>query len=201
LGGGEAGGRRPLHVFDLGGVLVDVDFERFVQAVLARDPSAEPAALRAFCAGPRKLGLDKGRVTPLAFLAALVQELAPSAGPADSLLHAWTDIFLPVPRTAEVLASLSPRSELWLLSDTDPAHFAWILDHFPCVRGFDRFLLSYARGMVKGEPGAFAPLVEQVHAGRRVRFYDDRPDNVAAARAVGLDARLFEGWDSWEPLD
>ncbi len=198
--GAEAGEQRPLHVFDLGGVLVDVDFERFVQAVLARDSGAEPARLRAFCAGPRKLALDRGRVTPLAFLDALVRELAPAAGPADSLLDAWTDIFLPVPRTAEVLGSLAARSELWLLSDTDPAHFARILDDFPCVRGFHRFLLSYVRGMVKGEPGAFEPLVEQAHAGRRLRFYDDRPGNVDAARAAGLDAQLFVGWDAWEPL-
>ncbi len=182
----------PLLVFDLGNVLVDVDFERWVAGAVAAGLAEDVA--RAAPSTPPKHDLDRGRLSPRAFLGGL-------AGDADveALLKSWTAIFTPRPAAARALAELRAAGrELWMLSDTDPAHFARVLDDHPWLRGFDRYLLSFERGRVKADPGAFDELAAVVAAGRPVVFWDDRADLVAAARAAGVDARLFTTWDTWE---
>lgn len=188
-----------LDVFDLGLVLVEVDFERFVAGVRSSAPSADPAVLRAVPDHPDKHALDRGRLAPWPFAERLIERLgAPPGLTADLVLSAWTDIFpATLPGAADAIGSLGDR-ERWLLSDTSPLHLARCLDQHPLVRSFDRYLLSYARGRLKADPGGMEPLAEQVRAGRTVRFFDDRPDNVAAARHVGVQAHLFTTWSAWE---
>lgn len=181
-----------LLVLDLGGVLVDVDFSRFVDAVREVDPGASPDQLLEACQGPAKGALDRGRISPRAFLAQL-----PTAAAPESLMPAWTGIFAARPAAEAALASLGAY-ERWMLSDTDPAHFLRVLNDHAYLRTFDRYLLSYDRGLIKGDKGSFDPLVARRNAGWTVRFWDDRLDLVEAARSHGIDARLFTTWDAWE---
>ena len=186
----------PLNVLDLGNVLLRVDWQGFVRGACRALPEADPALLLRWCTSPEKLELDRGWLAPLAFL----ERLGRRVGVADprlaalELLEPWTDIFTVLPGGPEAVARLAAQGELWLLSDTDPAHMARALNDHPFLRGFDRYLLSYARGCVKTDVGAFEPLLAELRAGRSVRFFDDRPDIIAAARAAGVDAVLFEGW-------
>lgn len=180
---------RPLLVLDLGNVLVDVDFGRFA-ARFAGARSVE--AILAECRdGPRKLAHDRGEIAPRVF----VREVAAWLGaPPEAVAAAWSDIFRPTAGAAERVAALAGRCELWLCSDTDPLHFARVLDDHPVVRRFDRYLLSYARGLLKRDPGAFAPVAAEAATGRPVLFVDDVAANVEAARAAGVPAVVFTAW-------
>lgn len=187
---------RPLNVLDLGNVLLRVDWQVFVRGARALVPEADPQELLAFCTGPEKHDLDRGWLAPLRFFELLARRLG-AARPrelAAGLLQPWTDIFTVLPGAPEAVARLASEGELWLLSDTDPAHLARALNDHPFLRRFDRYLLSYAQGRVKTDPGAFAPLLAEVRRGRAVRFFDDRPDIVALAREAGIETVLFEGW-------
>jgi len=181
-----------LLVFDLGEVLVDVDFGRFARAAAKLDPALDVPSIQAACRGPAKAALDRGQLSPRGFL----RQLPTTADP-DALLPLWTDIFTARPAAAAALAALGDY-ERWMLSDTDPAHFLRVLNDHPYLRGFDRYLLSYDRGLLKGDAGSFDPLVAKLEEGARVLFWDDREDLVAAARSEGIDARLFTTWQAWE---
>jgi len=184
-------------VFDLGGVLVDVAFERFTTAVGTLAPTVDADVLSSWCDGPRKRDLDCGRIPPLRFVGELAAALDLDADP-ELLLDAWTDIFDGRPAAEATLAELRRGgAELWMLSDTDPSHFQRVLADLPWLREFDRYLLSFERGRLKREPGGMAPLAREVERGRRVLFWDDREDNVAAAIDAGVDGRLFTTWASW----
>jgi glucose-1-phosphatase len=190
---------RRLEVFDLGNVLVRVDVAPFVDAVLAAIPGADPDFVRTWVTtGPAKLALDRGLAAPRRFLRELTGRLGASEV-APALYEPWTAQFTALPEAAGALAALAEAgTELWLLSDTDPAHFARCLNDHAFLHRFDRFLLSYDRGLVKTDPGAFVELLAEQAAGRPVRFHDDRPDIIEAARGAGLSgALLFEGWESW----
>jgi FMN phosphatase YigB (HAD superfamily) len=184
---------RPLDVWDLGGVLVDVDFERFVRAVLATDPGADAAFLRSVPALPLKADLDRGRVAPAAFADAVLAGSGARIG-RDGFLAAWADIFTPRPEAVAWLEASRATHELWLLSDTDPVHIARVDRDWPTGDLWSRRLLSFEQGRIKIDPGAFEPLAEQVRRGRAVRFFDDREDNVEAARAAGVPALVFTDW-------
>lgn len=189
---------RDLLVLDLGNVLVRVDWDPFVRDVVARIPGIDPAAVRSFLQGDEKMELDRGALSPLGFLSALAGRLGAGDPPgvAQDLLGPWTGVFSGMPGASEAVLHFRADQELWMLSDTDPSHFARVLDDWPFLRVFDRYLLSFELGRVKTDPGAFDAIAAEQARGRRVHFLDDRDDIVAAAREAGVDAILFSGWPS-----
>ncbi len=61
---------------------------------------------------------------------------------------------------------------------------------------FDQVTFSYELGFIKPE----APIYQHAIEGLRVEpaealFLDDRPENVAGARAVGIHAEVFSSWE------
>lgn len=66
------------------------------------------------------------------------------------------------------------------------------LERFGLARLFDAFFSSCYTGFRKPAPEAFGCLLGVLrHAGPEVAFVDDRPENVAAARAAGMRAIHF----------
>lgn len=94
-----------------------------------------------------------------------------------------------------------------ILSDLHAAHVPllaltnWSHDLFPLALArfdflglFDDIVVSGTEGAAKPDPAIFARLRER--AGRPLDswvFVDDKPDNVEAARACGLDGIVFHG--------
>lgn len=184
---------RPLLVLDLGNVLIHVDFQRFVRRYADRDRGE---ALRALWHSDLKRALDRGERAPRDWLRDLAGALGRPAPSLDEVAAAWVDVFRPMDGIEARIDAFARRYELWLLSDTDPLHFTSQLEACPFLRRFDRYLVSYARGRVKADPGAFDEVAAQVRAGRPVLFVDDLAPHVAAARAAGVPAALFTGWDA-----
>jgi len=185
-------------VWDLGQVLVDVDFDRFLQPIAA-ELRVSVEALRAVAVdGPDKGFLDRGRLAPTAF-AERVQAAVGRPGRLEAavFLRYWASIFEARPGAARWLPKLGRTHEQWLLSDTDPVHFLRCHHDVPWLQGLDRFVLSYQTGRLKVDPGAFDEFADEV-ARRDVLFWDDRADNVAAARSAGLKAHVFTTWAAWE---
>ncbi len=194
----HASTNRPLDVvvLDLGNVLVDVDFDRFARRVAGDSDATVEEVLAATSRGPLKRELDRGKISPRAFAEAIAEELALSLSPAE-LLRAWQDIFDWRHDADAFIGACSDGPSLWLFSDTDPSHFVWCMNRFPRIRLMERFFLSFDRGMLKRDPGAFAELATlRDEAGLRLAFVDDRPANVAAARAAKIEAHRLHGWES-----
>ena len=187
---------RPLLVFDLGNVILDVDFERFARRVAMGSDRSEREVLETFCQGPLKSELDRGYIGSVGFAQEIRAWLGEGAPPCEEILGAWTDIFTLKEGAAGFLARCRLKYSTWLFSDTDPAHFTSVLNRFPVVSGFERYLVSFNRGMLKRDPGAFEVLSRLVARGRRVYFVDDLSVNIEAANAAGLDGILFESWES-----
>lgn len=183
-----------LLVFDLGRVLVEVDFSRFARSLAQASGKTPQEALDAWTQGEPKGSLDRGLLGPWAFVEQLHRWAgARSPGP-EALALAWVDIFGWLPGAREGLEHLAGRHELWLFSDTDPLHLAWVMERFELGGLFSRQLLSYARGRLKRDPGAFEVLGQEVARGRRVIFVDDLEINTRAAQQQGVEAILFQSW-------
>ena len=113
----------------------------------------------------------------------------------DQLLIAGSDIFRLNHSMLPVVGQLDGAGyRLGILSNTSPAHWAWVTaGRFGIVNlAFDLAALSYEIGACKPEPKIFAAAAEL--AGFRpqeIFFVDDMPENVAAARQAGFDAVLY----------
>lgn len=177
-------------VFDLGKVLLDFDFGRFEQRLVAACRPGAPAAEIVHAHWRRvrpEIGGDFDSVHP---------ELVREAGLTLSLAElrlAWNDIFTPIAGMAELVGE-TPRPR-YLLSTINEPHVTWIRERYGYVfELFDRCFLSNEIGAAKPEPAIYQHLEQQTGvAAARLAFVDDLEENVAAARARGWRALRFTG--------
>ncbi len=196
--GGKAGGEERTGivqavVFDLGGVLVDHDDARAWKA-LGKVLSAPAAEVRRLVVEEGlKLRQDRGDLSPDGFFRAVCDRFDCSSGP-ERFWDAWSDIFTEKGEVTDLLYRLDGVVPLYMLSNTDPVHYAFLRDRYPFMRLFDGEVLSFEAGSVKPEQPIYRAVVKLagVPAGHCL-FFDDLPENVEGARAAGMNAHLFRG--------
>jgi FMN phosphatase YigB (HAD superfamily) len=181
---------RPTVIFDLGGVLVSVDFMRACKRLEAA--GGAPAALicEAIASGDDKLAFDTGRLSPQQF----AQRFCAALGlrlPYAEFAEIWCDIFAEQREVTGLLDEIAGKAELVLLSNTDPLHLDYVLSHYGFLGKFRRMVLSYEVGHVKPARQIFERALGIVAPGTRMIYFDDVPEFVSAARACGLPAEQF----------
>lgn len=102
----------------------------------------------------------------------------------------------------DLLARLhaTPGVSTALLSNTNPRHWArqhpghgYAGPHFPAIRRLRHAHASHLLGVTKPDPSIYAEFERRTgHRGRQILFFDDLPENVAAARAAGWYAELID---------
>jgi glucose-1-phosphatase len=183
-------------IFDLGKVIVDFSYAeayRRMQSLSGLNPDELRARL---FAGPLAVDFECGRVDSQSFIAEVNHRMETRISPAD-FGHLWSSIFHATPLLPEsLLQNLRSRHRLVLLSNTNPLHFGMIRETYPHIVHFDALVLSYELGVMKPDPAIYRAALDQAHcAPDECLFFDDMPGNVAGARALGLHARQFSGYD------
>lgn len=168
-------------LFDLGGVLLDVDVGRAEQRWRQRGYPGERFEDAFYASGAKPRG-DVGEAD-LAQMAQLVEQTIEAPFGVDELVdiwgagvrwHPWVEAFL-------------TRLEVpyGVLSNIDPAHEAAV-GRLP---GAQPIVYSYDIGVMKPRPEAYERAIAQLPVSPdRVRYVDDLEENVTAARRSGLAA-------------
>jgi HAD superfamily hydrolase (TIGR01509 family) len=98
------------------------------------------------------------------------------------------------PRIVSIAQQAAKRVQVGILSNNAPLMNEALPVHFPkLAQVFDPILFSFQFGSVKPERGLFEAV--QAHLAvppGDIVFIDDNSGHVAAARAVGWDAMIFE---------
>jgi glucose-1-phosphatase len=181
--------------FDLGNVLLRFSHERAAeQMARAAGVSSERAWQVLFNEGGLEWAYERGNLTREQFYARFCEAVG-SRPASDALEHAASDIFeLNVPIVALVGHLYATGHSLGIFSNTSPSHWEFCVRRFAILASMFRVqALSFRLHALKPEPAAYAAAARL--AGRppqEIFFTDDRADNVAAARAAGWDAVLFE---------
>jgi 2-haloacid dehalogenase len=183
-------------VFDIGRVLVEWDPARLYARRIP--DAAERAALwsRVDFDGMNLAGDRDGS------LAEAVEALA-ARHPADAAhIRAWRAqwremIGSEMVGTVALLRALRGRGvPVHALSNFAADTYAEARELFPVLREFDLEVISGREGAVKPDPAIYGILEARAGlSGPDLFFTDDRADNIAAARARGWRAHLFEGAD------
>jgi FMN phosphatase YigB (HAD superfamily) len=176
---------------DLGNVLVKVDHRRFCRRLAdLAGLSAEEVFARVFQSNLEP-GYDTGHLTSEEFHHR-VMDLFGVSLPFSQFSSWWCDIFDPMEGMAELVSQLAARYPLYLLSNTNTLHFAYIKDNYAFLRHFQSFVLSYEVGSRKPEPAIYQALIEQIgRPARHCLYVDDKLPFVAAAREQGLVSWQF----------
>ncbi len=181
---------RPSVIFDLGGVLVSVDFRRAGKRLEAAGGAPAAFILEAIAKGEEKRGFDTGRLSPQQFAARFCAAIDLRL-PYAEFAEIWCDIFSEQHEVTGLLDQIAAKADLVLLSNTDPLHFEYVRRHYGFLDKFGHTLLSYEAGHAKPARQMFERALGLAAPGARMIYFDDVPEFVWAARACGLPAEQF----------
>jgi putative hydrolase of the HAD superfamily len=181
-------------LFDMGRVLIELDTSRAHArwAELAGVPASRLAELSAARIGGSAFfhAHECGTITDAQFFTHLRQALEIDLSDSQ-ILEGWNAIFVgEMPGIRAALARAGAKLPLYVFSNTNRAHQACWSARFPEVLApFRKIYVSNEIGARKPEAEAFRIVVADMGvAPDRVLFFDDRPENVAGARACGIVA-------------
>ena len=177
-------------LFDLGGVLIDIDFDRVFQSwqPISRLSFEEMKARFRFDLPYRQH--ERGQLDATGYFAHLRRRLALHDDHAR-IVDGWNAIF-----TGEIAVNMrmvrAARSQLpcHVFSNTNATHkHAWSARYPAIAASFDRVFASCDIGLRKPEHAAFAHVARTIGVSpQAIMFFDDSAENVAGAAACGLHA-------------
>ena len=101
------------------------------------------------------------------------------------------------PEMVTLIEELRTRHRVALLTNALTPFFRQIAAKYDLERLFEIILVSSEEGLAKPDPAFYRLMVEKLGVkAEDCLFIDDNPENLDAARSVGMDALLFEGADS-----
>jgi HAD superfamily hydrolase (TIGR01509 family) len=172
-------------LFDLGGVLIDNAGEEGLRAILPYDLNHEQIWER-WLASTAVRQFECGRISPEKFAALFVEEWRLELGPSD-----FIEAFAAWPRglfqgAEDLVRELRVHHRVGCLTNNNAVHWA----KFPQLQElFDLKFASHLTGFIKPDRAAFEHvLLELKVAANEVYFFDDLAQNIAAARAAGINA-------------
>ncbi len=185
-----------LYIFDLGNVIVDIDFNR-VMGVWS-DYSRIPLAnlQKSFVMGEAFHRHERGQISDEDFAAAVCQEMALPLS-FDQFAAGWQAVFVALrPEVISIMKQLREQGHrVVVLSNTNRLHTHFWPGEYPQIaEAADKIYLSQEMGMRKPDAEIYLKLLETegVSADRAV-FFDDNADNIKGAQAVGIASILVTG--------
>lgn len=175
-------------LFDLGGVLIDIDFHRAIAAWTPYSALAPDVLLQSFKHDLQYERHERGEITAAQYFDHLATALQLDAS-AEQIEAGWNAIFIgEILQTRQWVESLKGVLPCYAFTNTNASHMARWSRAFPrVVDAFDRIFASHQLGLRKPERAAFERVCALIgkDAGT-VLFFDDIADNVRAAQDAGL---------------
>lgn len=190
-------------IFDLGGVLIDLDMHKCFENIRAlgvdldalsksSDSSEQGATI---CEGITASGMmhlyQIGKVSTEEFIG-LMLRLNGEGNTFQQLLDAWNSCLLTIPDyKLDFIKELRQQGyAIYLLSNTNDAHWKYIEENsfpVPVSHYFDRCFLSQEMGMAKPNADIFESVLQQIGIpAKECLFLDDSKANCDAAEKLGI---------------
>ncbi len=180
-------------VFDFGGVLVDWN-PRYLYDKYFGDAEQSQWFLDNICLYSWNLQMDGGK--PFADGVKELQAEHPEWAEAIAIYHTrWVEMMGgEVAGTADVLRSAKAAGyKIYGLTNWSAETFPMIRDTYPVFQEFDGIVVSGEEHLLKPDAAIYRCLLERYALrAEESLFIDDNRDNVAAARAIGMEAVLFD---------
>lgn len=180
-----------LYIFDLGNVIVDIDFKRVLG--VWSNLSGMPLAVLSerFSMGETFRLHERGEISDEDFAAKLSDEMGVSLS-FEQFATGWQAVFVALrPEVIDIMQRLrNEGNRVVVLSNTNRLHCNYWPQHYPQVaEATDHMYLSQDLGMRKPDANIYQHVLhtENTTAEHTV-FFDDIAANIKAAQALGIKA-------------
>jgi putative hydrolase of the HAD superfamily len=181
-------------LFDLGGVLIDIDFGRALQAWHTQSRLSLDELARAFSFDELYERHERGEIAAAEYFEHLANVLELENN--HSLIaEGWNSIYIgEIAETTALVKAARSNIPCYAFTNTNAAHMSTWTVMFPeVVAVFDGIFASHELGLRKPEQEAFACVADAIGVSpRSIVFFDDLAKNVRVATAMGFQAVLVE---------
>ena len=177
-------------IFDLGNVVIDIDFERIFKkwSLYSGVPVEEMKV--AFQMDAAYEQHERGEIEGVEYHQHLEQKLEMQLS-YEQFCEGWNDIMVaPIEHTVNMLATLKTQLPLYALSNANTLHKQfWEKTYHNELAHFEQVFVSSDIGHRKPELHAYQHVFDDIGiAAQNLVFFDDLAINVEAARALGMTA-------------
>ena len=179
-----------IFLFDIGGVVIDIDFERTFRKWSIHSGVPVETIQFGFSHDQVYEQHERGEIGSIEFYRHISEGIEMELS-FEQFKEGWNEILIaPIPQTVELLHKLAHRIPLYALSNSNPMHKEhWENNFADELEPFNRIFVSSDLGFRKPELDAYLSVVEALNTSpEKIVFFDDLGDNVEAARALGMQA-------------
>ena len=185
-------------VFDLGGVLVDLDFKAAINGLQQAGFANVKEQLMAFDQGGIFQKFELGEMTDDEFRTA-IRENSTVTLTDEEIDALWNAMLLEIPREKlELILDLRGKYMVYLLSNTNSIHWDYVCKNAFNYRGFrvkdyfEETFLSYEMHLAKPDKAIFEKVLQDANLWpEETLFIDDSEANCKAAEEVGIHAHHY----------
>ncbi len=186
-------------LFDLGGVLIDIDYQATERAFIDLGVHDFAARYTQFAQEDLFDLFETGQISPQHFINKLLPITSPGTSP-NQVYAAWNAMLGQFPpEKIEFLLMISKTTPIFMLSNTNAIHWDIVIQRWKnsCKLTLDQvfqtIFLSHEIKRRKPQPSTFDWVLEQMGMKPdEVLFIDDSPQHVEGAKLAGLNAVLYE---------
>lgn len=181
-----------LVLFDLGGVVVEVESDRLIHQVSQLIGRSFEQVQKVVYHEELIIPLELGHISASVYYDGLKRRLK-LPWSYEQFTAAWNGIVSENRDVTWIMERLRKRHTLIALSNTNELHIEYVKRTMPSLVVFHDWVASYQVGLRKPDPQIYQLALERagVRAERAV-YVDDRPELVDAGRSVGMKAVRFE---------
>jgi len=186
-------------IFDLGGVIVDLDWNKCVRSfdeigILHMDKFISTTLQKGFI-----LDFELGLISEEKFRNGL-RQFATKEVTDEQINKAWNSLLVDIsPKKLEMVKQLKTQYKIYLLSNTNAISFGYCLDNMFNIDGhtvndyFDKCYLSFQLHKAKPSPEIFEAVLQDsgMQPGNCL-FLDDSLNNITQAEKLGLNVQLVK---------
>lgn len=181
-----------LLLFDLGGVLIEVDTAG-IRALDGKGRS-DVELWEIWLTTPVVQQYESGKISNADFAHGVLSAFKSSMDP-EAFLRSFTAWTLGLfPGTKELLRELRKKYKLAFLSNSNPLHYPRFQAEWGLNDLFDYHFVSHEMGCVKPQDEIFAKTLAALpFPPADILFFDDNRLNVEAAKRAGIEAHIVRG--------
>ena len=185
-------------VFDLGGVLVDLDFKSAINGLQQAGFANVKEQLQAFDREGIFQKFELGEMTAEEFRSA-IRENSTVTLTDEEVDALWNLMLLEIPREKlELILDLRGKYMVYLLSNTNSIHWDYVCKNAFNYRGFrvndyfEETFLSYEMHLAKPDKAIYEKVLQDANLlAEETLFIDDSEANCKAAEEVGIHAHHY----------